>query len=272
MTTPCLYSIVRYAPYAETEEFANVGVVICAPKDRKFSYMLTNANDARVRAFFRDDVIFSFAKEAVDKELNFACKQIEKLNSSEKIANFFNYLIARKESVIHYSNARVIMTDSPEDALLKLFNKFVNHSEVTKESREQILNRELKRSFSHYKELKDCFKKHTLGGDLTKFTLPFVAKQDNEIKCAIKPLAFVQDKPEKMMEHCDSWTSKIVRASSEGLLDISTVLLTIDGPSKPDYIESKAMKEIRNTFDKHNINHLEHKDERGIIEFARNSI
>ncbi|WP_165738082.1 DUF3037 domain-containing protein, partial [Enterobacter hormaechei] len=26
MTTPCLYSIVRYAPYAETEEFANVGV------------------------------------------------------------------------------------------------------------------------------------------------------------------------------------------------------------------------------------------------------
>lgn len=33
MTTPCLYSIVRYAPYAETEEFANIGVLLCAPKE-----------------------------------------------------------------------------------------------------------------------------------------------------------------------------------------------------------------------------------------------
>ncbi|MDE1188453.1 MAG: DUF3037 domain-containing protein, partial [Pantoea sp.] len=28
MTTPCLYSIVRFSPYPETEEFANVGVVV----------------------------------------------------------------------------------------------------------------------------------------------------------------------------------------------------------------------------------------------------
>lgn len=31
MKYSCLYSIVRFAPYAETEEFANVGIVLTAP-------------------------------------------------------------------------------------------------------------------------------------------------------------------------------------------------------------------------------------------------
>ena len=58
MTTPCLYSIVRYAPYAETEEFANIGVVLCAPKLGQFHFQLTQSNNARVKNFFQDDVIF----------------------------------------------------------------------------------------------------------------------------------------------------------------------------------------------------------------------
>ena len=31
MKYACLYSIVRFAPFAETEEFANVGIVLTAP-------------------------------------------------------------------------------------------------------------------------------------------------------------------------------------------------------------------------------------------------
>ncbi len=48
MTTPCLYSIVRYAPYAETEEFANIGVLLCAPKENYFDFQLTKRIDSRV--------------------------------------------------------------------------------------------------------------------------------------------------------------------------------------------------------------------------------
>ncbi|MEI6957517.1 DUF3037 domain-containing protein, partial [Klebsiella pneumoniae] len=72
MSTPCLYSIVRYAPYAETEEFANIGVVMCAPKENFFDFQITKRNDSRVRSFFHDDCIFPIAKDTIQRELQFA--------------------------------------------------------------------------------------------------------------------------------------------------------------------------------------------------------
>ncbi|XLF30659.1 DUF3037 domain-containing protein [Klebsiella pneumoniae] len=47
MSTPCLYSIVRYAPYAETEEFANIGVVMCAPKE---NFLISRSQSATILA------------------------------------------------------------------------------------------------------------------------------------------------------------------------------------------------------------------------------
>ncbi|EIV2913307.1 DUF3037 domain-containing protein [Serratia marcescens] len=272
MTTPCLYSIIRYAPYAETEEFANIGVVLCAPKLGVFHYQLTQSNNARVKSFFQDEVIFPHAKDAFAREMKFAQEQVGKFPTPEKLANFFNYLIEKKESIIHFSPARVVMAEHPREMTLNLFNKFVNHSEVTKESREIILARELKNRFSHYNDLKNAFRKETLGGELTRFSIPFVARQDGDILCAIKPLAFTQDKPEKMMEHCDSWTAKILRAASEKILSLSNVLFTIDSPFQQNDLEVKAMREIRRTFDEKGINHTEHRDESSIIDFARQAI
>ncbi|EFC4278797.1 DUF3037 domain-containing protein [Escherichia coli] len=272
MTTPCLYSIIRYAPYAETEEFANVGVVLCAPKLGQFCFKLTQSNNARVKSFFQDEIIFPHARDAIARELKFAQEQSYKFNSPEKLANFFNYLIGRKESIIHFSSARVVMSACPQDMMHILFNKFVHHSEITKESRETILTRELKHRFSHYNELRNAFKKEMLGGELTRFSVPFVARHDGEILCAIKPLTFTQDKPEKMLEHCDSWTAKILRAASEKILSISNVLFTIDAPRQPSELEVKAMSEIRKTFDEKGINHVEHQDEASIVKFAKQAI
>ncbi|NKG30391.1 DUF3037 domain-containing protein [Erwinia rhapontici] len=272
MTTPCLYSIVRYAPYAETEEFANVGVVLCAPKMNKFCFYLTNSNNNRVKNFFKDDTIFPFAKDAIARELKFAQDQAAGIIAPDKLANFFNYLIAKKESVINFSSARVIMATDPDATAINIFNKFVNHSDVTKESREIILTRELRNRLSYYSDLKHVLKKETLGGELTRFSIPFVAKKDGQVICAIKPLAFTQDKPEKMMEHCDSWAAKVLRAASEQVLNLSNVLFTIDPPYRPNSLETKAIQEIRRTFTSLGINHVEHEDENSIVKFARQSL
>lgn len=272
MTTPCLYSIIRYAPYAETEEFANIGVVLCAPVLGEFHYQITHAKNARVKNFFRDEVIFPHAKDAIAREMKYAQEHSRKFSNPENLANFFNYLIGRKESIVHFSPARVVMSDRPQEITHELFDKFVNHSDITKESREAILTRELKSHFCHYKDLKNVFKKETLGGELTRFSIPFVAKRNGEIVCAIKPLAFTQDKPEKMIEHCDSWTAKVLRAASEKILLISNVLFTIDHPTQPNKLEAKAMNEIRNTFDEKGIRYLNHKDDVSIIKFARQSL
>jgi len=48
MKTLCLYAIVRFMPYAETQEFANVGVVMCVPDKNIFKFKLAPKHFARI--------------------------------------------------------------------------------------------------------------------------------------------------------------------------------------------------------------------------------
>ncbi|RLM26530.1 hypothetical protein BIY29_05595 [Brenneria alni] len=267
--TPCLYSIVRYAPFAETEEFANIGVVLCAVKKKELFFLLTQSNDSRINAFFRDDTIFPLAKDAINRELKLAQTLTPTIKTVENVSYFFNNLTAKKESIFHFSSVRSILTRDPQQEVKLLYDRFINHCDYNKERREEILTRELKNRLNSYDELKNIFKKEVIGGDLTRFTMPFVAKKDEDILCAIKPLAFVQKEPGKMMEHCDSWVARVVRAANENLLNLSNILFTIDGQKNPTNSESKAMDEIRRTFDRNNIIHLKHDDESAIVSFAK---
>ena len=87
----------------------------------------------------------------------------------------------------------MILAQSPENELNKIYDRFINHSDYNKERREDILAKELRHRLNTHAELRNAFKRETFGGDLTKFTMPFVAKDDEKVLCAIKPLAFVQN-------------------------------------------------------------------------------
>ncbi|CDG16139.1 DUF3037 domain-containing protein [Xenorhabdus doucetiae] len=272
MTNPCLYSIVRYAPFAETEEFVNIGVVMCMPKLRKFHFRLTKSNDKRVRHFFRDDSIFPYARDAVHKELMFAQEMVRDIHDPYKIADFFNTFIVPRESIFFFSPPRVILSENPDQELTDIYNRFINHSEYSKERKENILTRELKDRLNRYDDLKNLFKKEKVDGELSKFTLPFVAKQKEKIVCVIKPLAFAQQEASGMIEHCDSWVARITRAASENILSIRKVLFTVYVKENLTQSESKAFDEIQRTLTGRNIYHVQHDDEKSIIDFARLSL
>ncbi|EQD37440.1 phage associated protein, partial [mine drainage metagenome] len=51
MTTAARYAIIRFLPYAQTEEFANVGVVLHASATGAFIFRL-NPKWRRIGAFF----------------------------------------------------------------------------------------------------------------------------------------------------------------------------------------------------------------------------
>lgn len=105
-------------------------------------------------------------------------------------------MTAKRESIFHFSSTRVVLAENPEQELQRLYAKFVNHTDYNKERREEILTRELKGRLNSYAELQNIFRKETFGGDLIRFSMPFVAKQEDEVLCAsIKPLAFVQQEP-----------------------------------------------------------------------------
>ncbi|HDT0389108.1 TPA: DUF3037 domain-containing protein [Klebsiella aerogenes] len=269
MNTPCLYSIVRYAPYAETEEFANIGVVMCAPKENFFDFQITKRNDSRVRSFFHDDCIFPVAKDTIQRELQFAKAQATQISGHHQLAQFFRYFTAKKESIFQFSSVRVILSQNPKSEMDRIYNQYVNHSDYTKERREDVLARELKRSIDRIDGLKNAFKLESIEGSYAKFTMPLVAKKDNEIQCAIKPLAFTQVEPGKMMEHSDTWVMRVTRAAEENLLDIDDVLFTLEVPESPTSGQRKVINTIKKTMDSKKINHTAASNHKDTIEFAK---
>lgn len=269
MTTTCLYSIVRYAPYAETEEFANIGVVICAPKINYFDFLLTKRNDSRVKHFFHDDSIFPFAKDAIQREIQFAKAQALHTADPQKLAQFFRYFTAKKESIFQFSTVRVVATGNPKAELHQLFNKYVNHSDFTKERREEVLAKELKGSLDRIEGLRNNFKQNSINGFYAKFTMPLVATRKNEILCAIKPLAFTQSEPGKMIEHSDTWIMRVTRAAEEEILNIEDILFTIDLPEKPSKTQEQVINIIRKSMDIRKINHVAASDHTETIKFAK---
>ena len=70
MTHAARYSIIRFLPYAETEEFANVGVAMFAPTARYFDFRLSN-KWRRIGAFFDtlDRRVFAEGVRAFQEEL-----------------------------------------------------------------------------------------------------------------------------------------------------------------------------------------------------------
>lgn len=52
MKTPYQYAIVRFLPFTETGEFANVGIVLCAPNAGVFAFQLIAVPSVRIQQFF----------------------------------------------------------------------------------------------------------------------------------------------------------------------------------------------------------------------------
>lgn len=268
MTTPCLYSIVRFSPYPETEEFANVGVVVCAPKEKYFDFQITKRNDSRVRNFFHDDCIFPIAKDAINQELRIAKTKSTEVVGAQPLAQFFNYFTAKRESIFHFSPVRVVMTSNPKAEMERIYNKYVNHADYSKTRREEVLAKELKNSIERIDGLKNVFKSQTINGYFAKFSMPLVAKRNEIITRAIKPLAFEQTEPGKMMEHGDTWIMRVTRAAEENLLDLENVLFTIEEPENPSSGQIKVLDSIKRTMDSKKIYHLPSNDEDMAVKFA----
>lgn len=272
MTTPCLYSILRYAPNADTEEFINAGVVMCAPKHRFFRFMLAKRNDSRISTFFSNNACFPAIKDAMEITLTQAQKHVRTLADQEDINRFFLNMTTRHESVLFYSPVRIILSADPEAELKGIYAKYVTPPAPGKVRKEDRLNKELKEALQSYDDLNGVFHPDKIGKELTRFTMPFVAKIDGTVLCAIKPLTFTQKTPARMIEHCDKWVTKITRAAEEKILRPGNVLLTVDLPENPTPAEIKAIGTIRKTFERNYLTYAKHSDTEHIASFARRAL
>ena len=203
----CQYSIVRFSPFIETGEFANVGIVMVAPKPLYFGFKLETQRYGRITRFFEelDRKLYTQAIYVLREELE-RIHGVLKTHGFDKDANafdtnfaqqLFNELIRTREHIIRFSEPRVLLTEDPAEKINELFSFYVERNFATREYIETRLERSIRRWFNQ-ERIADRFQRLPVGDDEYQAIFPFVEQINNQPVKIIKPLNLAQEKPSKI--------------------------------------------------------------------------
>ena len=229
-TTPCLYAIVRFCPFVETEEFANVGVIIIAPEYKVFEFKLMTKKHARITNFFEqlDAQVFRTSIQNLKEEL----ERIRKLLQHHDpvfARTIFDEVIRPREAVIKFSNARAVLMADAKVKLDELYSYYVERDFVTPEYREQVLERTLRKWF-HEAGVGSRFDRLEVGNEEYHASFPFVEEKRGKAFTVVKPLNLGQDQPSKILDHGGAWIWRLAQLKRKGTLP-ARVLVTVEGPA-----------------------------------------
>jgi hypothetical protein len=142
----CRYAVVQFLPYAETGEFANVGIALLCPETAYFGFRLQNTRRTkRITQFFDrlDRTVFSRAMALFQEELQrveqYLRDEIFPARNADAARQAFIALTHPREAIIRFAPVRAVMTAAPEQELAALFNRYVEHDFATLEHREDVL-------------------------------------------------------------------------------------------------------------------------------------
>lgn len=269
----CRYAVVQFLPYAETGEFANVGVVLLCPETGYFGFRLQSPRRTkRITSFFErlDRGIYSRSLDTFQQELQRVARHLETETfpraDAEGARQLFTALTHPREAIVRFAPVRAIMTAAPEKEVDILFGRYVEHDFATPEHREEVLEKRIGQLLRGL-PLDKPFQAHTLGNDETRARFPFVTMDGERAIKAIKPLFLAQDEAHKIFEHADFWLPKMRRLRTRGLLP-ETTLISTEAPPEDDTKRFKAFAEVRDELIGLNLLTAAAQDEASIRRFA----
>lgn len=267
------YAIVRFLPYAETEEFANVGVVLFAPTAPYFDFRLSN-RWRRIGGFFEQlkRPVFAEGVRAFEAELirtrNMAAELIANGNPGHPAAiRLFDELVRPREGLFRFSSVRAAMTAEPEAKLALLFDHYIEHAFATPEYHEQLIIRSV-RGMLRREGLAQRFRQTKLGAGVLQFSVPFaLVDQAGHARRVIKPMHLAQNDPVRILDHGNQWIGRLRHLERVHALPEALLLAVTAPPENSD--RYAAFDEVRS--DLHNVGAvvIPSDDERALIEFAR---
>ena len=273
--TPCQYAIVRFAPFIETGEFANVGIIMMAPKARYFGFKLQTRRYGRITNFFKelDAKVFRSAMNDLNEELERIHGVLKAHGFDRRLrendADFANGIFAEvlrpRESIVRFSESRAVLADEPKETLKELFSFYVQRDFVTKEYREKVLENGM-RKLLFQSALGEKFQPERIGDDEFHVAFPFVEMHDELPTKVIKPLNLAQEDSTKILEHGGKWVFRMRELKKRHILPKS-VLLAVDGPAKKDRREN-AYREAVEMLSDTGITVLPYERKEKILEFA----
>lgn len=242
----------------------NVGIVLSAPAIGRMEYRLARKNLKRVNHFFECAPLFAKAMEIAQLD---AVRLMTAEAQEIQIVNHFRFLTEPKESLIRFSPMRSILVENFDATLEDLFGRYIERQGMGRDRREEVMVREIRTLFAQASIR--SFRDETLTGNLSKLHLPLVHR--NEVVAAIKPLAFDQAEPSAILDHCDQWLMKFVRAESEGIIELKNVLIPVSAPAEGESPRHRrAVKKAKESILEHGLQLVEFQASQAIAAFAQN--
>jgi len=269
----CQYAILRFLPYIETGEFANVGIVMVCPETGYFDFRMLG-KVRRITEFFEElkADIYRDAKKEFIQELERVKLFVEHADIGRNFDyNFVNKIFIEltrpREVMIRFDAVRPLLTEDPKQKLEELFAFYVERNFVTPVYQEGLIEKNV-RNVLKSADLIGKYKRETLGNqEAYHATFPFVYMEDGYARKVIKPLNLAHNDPALIFDHGWAWMGKIKKLRDMELLH-DDVLLAVKGPRSVDKPEHDMYKEVVETFNRENIIVALVSDKEKILQFA----
>ncbi|WP_292274815.1 DUF3037 domain-containing protein [Marinobacter sp.] len=238
----CQYATVRFMPYIETGEFANVGILLWVPKTRYLGFKLLRKKHARITQFFDELDRSVYLKTMANFETELRRVQgmlkddVTDFGNNDREYGFHNGLFQEltrpRETIIRFSEQRAVLAESPEKILTELYDYYVGRNFVTKEYQETILEKGVKKLLEQ-RDLARRYTKRRIEDQLYGVTFPFVKQSESDAVRVIKPLFLGQADSTAIIEHGGRWKLKVDQLRKRRLLN-GPVLFPVKGPESHD--------------------------------------
>lgn len=276
MKTACHYAIVRFMPFVETGEFANVGVVLFAPNARYFGFKLLGNRYSRVTHFFEqmDAKVFRAAMQTCKEELVRIDRMLKQVGTDlrfkaldrEGTLALWNEVIKPRETMLQFSESRLVLADNAQAKVRELFEYYVERTFVTPERQEQLLERGV-RGWLREAKLAEQFHPARVGNEEYHAQFPFVAGPEDHPERAIKPLNLGHEDAARIIDHGGQWIVRVNALKKRKLLP-GKVLFAVNGPD--DFTtRGKAKREVVEELENTGVIVVPYGQAQSIIEFAR---
>lgn len=271
----CLYTVVHFAPFVETGEFANVGIVIMAPNERFFGFKLMGRRHSRITQFFEqlDAKVFRGTMVTLREELERTNELLKQHGFDKRLkhndVNFAKHVFAEivrpRETVIKFSEPRAVLAEDVGQKLEELYGHYVERDFVTREYQETVLERGL-RKWLWQAHVGERFTRLEVGNEDYHVVFPFVECYGDTPIRAIKPLHLAHAQPSKILDHGGQWLFRVQTLKRRQLLP-KDVLFAVSEPGE-DGPRGKACAEIIGELQETGVRVLPILNKAKIIEFV----
>ncbi|MBB3570786.1 DUF3037 domain-containing protein [Rhizobium sp. BK491] len=265
------YAIIRFQPHLETEEFANIGIVLVAPRMSYLDFRLETKRLGRLTSFFD-----SVEATTIRGVLRSYCTELKRIRDlaghtgdgqsrfefelSDNAEHLFHALTKDREGIIRFSDVRFVMTDNPKVKLDELFDYYVRRNFASAIYREGLLEKHV-RNMLRLRAIDKNFKRRTFNDGIYSATFPFVEIAEDEPVKILKPIYLGQDDPTRILDHGNKWLFTVNRLKQ---LLPRDVVFAVEGPTG-DSLRQRAFQEAVERFRASNIKVVDATVERELV-------